>query len=241
MGERNAASRRVATVVEEYREASRKIAHEVNNPLSIIKNCRSVIDSKPERQEPGSSESSILNEEIDRVGLIIQGLSDLKPAVKDNGAEVNRVIRDVARLFRDTEFVPETVNVVVHTQDLPSEIEANPDTLKQILVNLVKNAIEAMVSGGEIKIVNNGHVNKDGTLYVEVCVIDNGPGIPHHILSRLFQPVQSTKGDGHQGLGLSIVHGLTKKNQGLITCRSSSRGTQFEILFPVRKRAGKEA
>lgn len=237
-GERSEASRRVATVVEEYREASRKIAHEVNNPLSIIKNYLSVLDSKLGRQEPVPGEISILNEEIDRVGVIIQGLSDLKPAVRESCAEVNRVIRDVARLFRDTEFVPDTVKITVHTQDLPTEVEASSDTLKQILVNLVKNATEAIRSGGEIQIENNGHVNKDGALFVEVRVIDNGPGIPPEILRNLFQPVRTTKGDGHQGLGLSIVHGLIKKHQGLITCRSSSKGTHFEMLLPVRKRTG---
>ncbi len=237
LGERGEASRRVATVVEEYREASRKIAHEVNNPLSIIKNYLSVLDSKLERQEPVFGEISILNEEIDRVGVIVQSLADLKPAARDNAAEVNRVMRDIARLFRDTEFVPDPVKIVVHTQDLPTEVETNPDTLKQILVNLVKNAMEAMHSGGEIQIVNNGHVNKDGTLFVELCVIDNGPGIPPDILRSLFQPVQSTKGDGHQGLGLSIVHGLVKKNQGMITCRSSTKGTHFEMLLPIRKRS----
>lgn len=237
-GERSEASRRVATVVDEYREASRKIAHEVNNPLSIIKNYLSVLDSKLERNEPVSGEISILNEEIDRVGVIIQGLSDLKPAVRDTGAEINRVIRDIARLFRDTEFMPGSVKIVAHTQDLPTEVEASPDTLKQVLVNLVKNAIEALRAGGEIQIVNNGHVNKDGALFVEICVTDNGPGIPPAVLRSLFQPVQSTKGDGHQGLGLSIVHGLIKKNQGLITCRSSNKGTHFEMLLPVRKRTG---
>ena len=122
------------------------------------------------------------------------------------------------------------------TQDLPTEVEIDPDTLKQILVNLVKNAIEAMRSAGEVQIVNNGHVNRDGTLFVELRVIDNGPGIPPDILASLFQPVQSTKGTGHQGLGLSIVHGLIKENQGTITCRSSNKGTHFEMLLPVRKR-----
>ena len=130
------------------------------------------------------------------------------------------------------------MKIQVLPQDLPSEIEINPGTFKQILVNLVKNAIEAIRPPGEIQIVNNGHVNKDGDLYVELCVSDNGPGIPPEILSQLFQPVRSTKGNGHQGLGLSIVHGLIKKHQGLITCRSSNKGTQFEILLPVRKRPG---
>ena len=235
-GEQGEASRRVAAVVEEYREASRKIAHEVNNPLSIIKNYLSVLDSKLERKEPVVGEISILNEEIDRVGLIVQGLADLKPEARDSGAEINRVMRDIARLFRDTELAPDPVTVTLLTQDLPTEVEIDADTLKQILVNLVKNAIEAMRSSGEVQIVNNGHVNKDGTLFVELRVIDNGPGIPPEILRSLFLPVQSTKGIGHQGLGLSIVHGLVKQNQGTITCRSSNKGTHFEMLLPVRKR-----
>jgi len=141
-------------------------------------------------------------------------------------------------LFRDTEFVPNAVKITVSTQDLPTEVEVSQDTLKQILVNLVKNAIEAMRSGGEIQIVNNGHVNKDGSLFVELCVSDNGPGIPPDTLRKLFQPIQTTKGEGHQGLGLTIVHGLVKKHQGLITCRSGSNGTYFEMLLPVRKRTG---
>ncbi len=234
LDESNEASQRVADVVAEYQEASRKIVHEVNNPLSIIKNYLSVLDSKLEQQELVSNEISILNQEIDRVSQIVRGLADLKPATPDAFAEVNRVIRDVARLFRDTEYVPASVKIVAQTQDNQTESDIPPDTLKQILVNLVKNAVEAVHSTGEIQIVNNGHVNRDGTLYVEVCVIDNGPGIPPEILSHLFHPLESSKGDGHQGLGLRIVHGLVKKHQGLISCRSSARGTKFELLLPVR-------
>ena len=234
LDENSEASRRVADVVAEYQEASRKIVHEVNNPLSIIKNYLSVLDSKLEQQELVSNEISILNQEIDRVSQIVRGLADLKPETPAPFAEVNRVIRDVARLFRDTEYAPASVKIVVQTQDLPTEIDIAPDPLKQILVNLVKNAVEAVHSTGEIQIVNNGHVNRDGTLYVEVCVIDNGPGIPPEILSHLFHPLKSSKGDGHQGLGLRIVHGLVKKHQGLISCRSSARGTRFELLLPVR-------
>ncbi len=230
------ASRQAASVAEEYREASRRVAHEVNNPLSIIKNYLSVLGSKLENKEPVFGEMTILNEEIDRVGQIIKGLADLKPAIQEGSAEVNRIVRDVVRLFRDTEFVPETLQIIVQTQDLPSEVEGSSDTLKQILVNLVKNAIEAMPTGGEIKIENNGHVNRDGLLHVELCIRDNGPGISPEVLAKLFSPVRSAKGGAHQGLGLSIVHSLVKKSQGLITCRSGIKGTAFEILLPVRKR-----
>ena len=241
LGERGETSRRVASIAEKYREASRRVVHEVNNPLSIIKNYLSVLGSKLEKHEPVVGEMSILNEEIDRVGQIIKGLADLKPTLREGGAEVNRVVRDVVRLFRDSEFVPDAVQIVAQTQDLPTEVDASADTLKQILVNLVKNAIEAMPAGGEIQIANSGHVNRDGILYTELCVRDSGPGIVPEILATLFSPVRSTKGNGHQGLGLSIVHSLVKKTQGLITCRSGSKGTAFEILLPVRKRTGQAA
>ncbi len=234
LDESREASQRVADVVSEYQEASRKIVHEVNNPLSIIKNYLSVLDSKLEQQELVSNEISILNQEIDRVSQIVRGLADLKPGTPDAFAEVNRIIRDVVRLFRDTEYAPASVKIIAQTLDNQTEIDVPPDPLKQILVNLVKNAVEAVHSTGEIQIVNNGHVNRDGILYVEVCVIDNGPGISPEILSHIFHPLKSSKGDGHQGLGLRIVHGLVKKHGGLISCRSSARGTKFELLLPVR-------
>ena len=236
-GEQGEAPRRVASVAEEYREAARKAVHEVNNPLSIIKNYLGVLDSKLERQEPVLGEMSILNEEIDRVAQIIKEFADLKPTMRDGGAEVNRIVRDVVRLFRDTEFVPSSVQIEAHTQDLPAEVEGSADTLKQILVNLVRNAVEAMPAGGEIQIMNNGLVNRDGLLYTELCVADTGPGVPPEVLANLFSPIRSDKGEGHQGLGLSIVHSLVRKSQGLISCRSSKKGTTFEMLFPVRKRS----
>jgi signal transduction histidine kinase len=119
-------------------------------------------------------------------------------------------------------------------QDEPSEIEGDADILKQILVNLVKNAIEALTEGGHIEIVNRGHVNRDRKLYLELVVSDNGPGLSPEVLANLFSAVRSTKDGAHHGLGLSIVHSLVKKLQGLITCRSGKNGTTFEILLPAR-------
>jgi signal transduction histidine kinase/HD-like signal output (HDOD) protein len=225
--------REIANITQHYRESARRVAHEVNNPLSIIKNYLSVLDRKLAKKEPVSGEISILNEEIDRVGQIINGLGELKPAVRAATTEMNRVINDVVRLFRDTEYVPPSVQIAARTHEQPFEVHADLDMLKQILVNLIKNAVEALTAGGEIAIVNNGLVNRDGLLYVELRVSDNGPGIPADVMANLFSPVRSTKGEGHRGLGLSIVHGLVKQMQGFITCRSDKRGTTFDILLPV--------
>jgi HD-like signal output (HDOD) protein/two-component sensor histidine kinase len=233
LSERGHARRQLAHVAEEYREASRRVVHEVNNPLSIIKNYLSVLDGKLAKREPVVGEMSILNEEIDRVGQLINGLADLQPTEAARSTNVSQVVDDVLRLFRATEFVPPGVQIVVSRHEDAAEIEGDADVLKQILVNLVKNAVEALGASGRIEIANRGHVNRERALYVELVVSDNGPGLAPHVLANLFSAVRSTKDGAHHGLGLSIVHGLVKKVNGMIACRSGSGGTTFEILLPA--------
>ncbi|NGZ86940.1 HDOD domain-containing protein [Duganella aceris] len=234
ISERGHAKRQIAHVAEEYREASRRVVHEVNNPLSIIKNYLSVLDGKLAKREPVVGEMSILNEEIDRVGQLINGLADLQPTESSRVTNVGRVVDDVLRLFRATDFVPASVQIVVRMQEEPAEIDGDADLLKQILVNLIKNAVEALADGGKIEIANRGHVNRERKLYLELVVSDSGPGLSAEVLANLFSPVRSGKEGPNHGLGLSIVHGLVKKMQGLITCRSGKTGTTFEILLPAR-------
>ena len=235
LSERGHARRQLAHVAEEYREASRRVVHEVNNPLAIIKNYLSVLDSKLARQEPVGGEMSILNEEIDRVGQLVQSLADLKPTeAGPRPTDVAKVVEEVQRLFRSTGFVPSTVEIVVSMHEDATRIEGDADVLKQILVNLVKNAIEALgATGGRIEILNRGHVNRERQLYLELVVGDNGPGLSRDVLTHLFSPVKSTKDGAHHGLGLSIVHSLVKKLGGHIACRSGRTGTAFEILLPA--------
>jgi HD-like signal output (HDOD) protein/signal transduction histidine kinase len=243
MLERGQARRQLAHVAEEYREASRRVVHEVNNPLSIIKNYLSVLDSKLERQEPVGGELSILNEEIDRVGQLVNSLTDVQPRV-DTGvsADVGKVVEDVLRLFRATDFVPPNVEIVVSMSGEAGRADGDPDILKQILVNLVKNAIEALAdTGGRIEIANRGHVNRERRLYLELVVSDTGPGLSQEVLANLFSAVKSTKEGPHHGLGLSIVHSLVKKLNGHIACRSGKTGTSFEILLPAHAGAGAPA
>jgi signal transduction histidine kinase len=237
-------------VAEEYREASRRVVHEVNNPLGIIKNYLSVLDSKLERQEPVAGELSILNEEIDRVGQLVNSLTELHPGQSGTqpllegalSANVAKVVEEVLRLFRATDFVPPNVEIVV-SMDLDAvRIEGDPDILKQILVNLVKNAIEALSrTGGRIEIANRGHVNRERRLYLELVVSDTGPGLPREVLANLFSAVKSTKDGPHHGLGLSIVHSLVRKLNGHVACRSGKTGTSFEILLPAHAGASAPA
>jgi signal transduction histidine kinase/HD-like signal output (HDOD) protein len=250
MLERGHARRQLAHMAEEYREASRRVVHEVNNPLSIIKNYLSVLDSKLERQEPVAGELSILSEEIDRVGQLVNSLTELQPGQSGGqpllegglSANVARVVEDVLRLFRATDFVPPNVEIGVSMADEAGRIEGDPDILKQILVNLVKNAIEALAdTGGRIEIASRGHVNRERRLYLELVVSDTGPGLSREVLANLFSAVKSTKEGPHHGLGLSIVHSLVKKLHGHIACRSGKTGTSFEILLPAHAGASAPA
>lgn len=225
---------RIASVTDQYQAATRRVAHEVNNPLAIIKNYLGILDSRLRKQDIVVGEVAILNEEIDRVGQIVHGLSELEPAASGPAAEVGRAVREVVRLFQDTEYVPASVRIRTELQDDETVLEGGADLLKQVLMNLLKNAVEALPSGGEIEIADNGQVNRDGRLYAELSIRDNGSGIPREILSHLFSPVASTKGGHGRGLGLSIVHSLVQKMGGTITCRSSSRGTSFDLLLPLR-------
>jgi HD-like signal output (HDOD) protein/signal transduction histidine kinase len=234
--ERLNARRQVASVADEYREASRRVLHEVNNPLSIIKNYLSVLDSKLERQEPVASEMSVLNEEIDRVGQLIGSLADIKPLeAGPRPTDAVKVAEDVVRLFRAGQFVPANVQISTALHDDARLVEGDADTLKQILVNLVKNAVEALAEsgGGRIEIANRGHVHRERRLYLELSVSDTGPGLAPEVMANLFAAVKSTKDGAHRGIGLSIVHGLVKKLNGHIACRSGRTGTAFEILLPA--------
>jgi HD-like signal output (HDOD) protein/signal transduction histidine kinase len=251
MAERGQAHRQLTHMADEYREASRRVVHEVNNPLAIIKNYLSVLDSKLERQEPVAGELTILNEEIDRVGQLVNSLTEVQssspaPGVALPSTDVAKVVEDVLRLFRTTNFVPNNVEIVVSMQagagSVARFIEGDPDILKQILVNLIKNAIEALAArGGRIEIAERGHVNRERQMYVELVVSDTGPGLSREVLANLFSAVKSSKEGPLHGLGLSIVHNLVKKLNGHIACRSGATGTSFEILLPAHAGAGAAA
>ncbi len=232
--DRGEIDRRIAMVQDEFRQGSRRVVHEINNPLTIIKNYLGVLDDKLTGQEDVTAELSILHEEIDRVGNIMSEFAGAPPKPQKARTEINRIVNDLVRLFRESRFLPPSVQIVARMPEQACEIDGSADLLKQILVNLIKNAVEAMPKGGSIEIVNKGRVVREGRAYFDLCIKDTGPGIPAAVLAKLFSPVQSTKAGENRGIGLSIVHSLVKRFDGQINCSSSpSAGTQFEIHLPA--------
>lgn len=226
--------RRIDQLRQEHLQSSRTVAHEVNNPLTIIKSYLGVVDDKLTRQEPVAGELTIVNEEIERVGNIIKEFVGANPAPASSVVNLNRVVSDIVKLFRDSRFLPPSVQISAVVTDHPCEIKGSRDTVKQILVNLIKNAVEAMPRGGQIEVLNLGKVWHDNREYYKLQIKDSGPGLPDDVLAGLFSPVRSRKPGENRGLGLSIVHGLVVRLGGQITCSSSPRGTRFEIHLPAR-------
>ena len=109
--------------------------------------------------------------------------------------------------------------------------------MKQILTNLMKNAVEAMDQGGNLTITTRDNAYINGKAHIEIQVIDSGPGIDTEIMDQLFTPVTSTKDSTHSGLGLAIVKNLMDELSGHISCTSQAgQGTRFQLFLP---RSGK--
>ena len=213
----------------------RRVVHEANNPLGIIKNYLYVLGQRMEGREE-AADLALLKGEIDRVGRILRGLTTpeqpQETPAKSGGVDLNRVIQEMVAFCRDTGFIPQGIQVELALADGLPRVRGNSDSLKQILLNLVKNAIEVLGQQGSLGIVSLGPVLHQGSPHVMLRVLDNGPGMPAEMRERLFQPVESHKVGG-SGLGLAIVGELVAKLQGQIQCRSGETGTAFEILLPV--------
>jgi HD-like signal output (HDOD) protein/signal transduction histidine kinase len=214
----------------------REVAHEANNPLSIVRNYLETLAAKLGDEHDAQSEIDILREEIDRTGQIILRLSDLDKNPEDDepGVDINREINDLTKLFQGSLFLSHAVNCKLDLDNKLARQQGNRNPLRQVLINLIKNAAESMDDGGEIRVSSAHSVNVNGHNFVEIVVSDKGPGFSPEVLSNLFQPTTSTKGSGHSGLGLSISKNLINEMGGTISCRSSSQGVAMQILIPVK-------
>lgn len=223
-------------VMSASRAKARQIVHEANNPLSIIKNYIKLLGVKLPQEDPAQGDLAIIKEEIDRVTRIIRQVSEAAEAYANPLEElnVNGVIQDLYKIFLEALFAQHQISVQTQLDPSLPNIVADRDKLKQVLINLMKNAAEAMQAGGLLLISTRGKIMRDGNEYIEISLVDNGPGIPVHIMADLFKPVASTKGRGHAGLGLSIVKNLVDELKGRIFCQSNEiSGTAFQILLPV--------
>lgn len=213
----------------------RRIVHEVNNPLTIMKNYTKILRLKLSEQDPAQRDLGVIDEEIDRVGVILKTLIEPEAAkthFKPELVDINALIFDLTRLT-DQALLTHQVRLRTELSHAIAPIVADRDRLKQILMNLIKNAAEAMPQGGRIAIGTRDDVTYHGKPCVEISVQDFGPGIPETVKAHLYEPGMTTKYGDHAGLGLSIVQTLVREIRGEIECISSPEsGTTFRIFLP---------
>ena len=213
---------------------AREVIHEVRNPLSIINNYLEILGIKLEGDDPAQQDLETIRSEIQRINAILERLS--QSSISDTSetvpVDVNALVADLSHMFQTSLFAAHDIEISLNLDESMPPMLTNADAIKQVYTNLVKNAVEALPAEGLVMVYTQDQVNVDGKAHFEICVADDGPGIPPEILPNLFTPVQTTKGEGHAGLGLTIVKNLVNELHGSISCRSSDKGTSFHILLP---------
>jgi len=232
---------KVALTEEKHRRISREMAQEVNNPLAVIRNYLFVLNKQVDESSQEKKVISILNEEVVRLGKLINEMGD--PAysrkAQSQRTDIKALVQDVIALFHETRFIPDNLQIITHASSaLPEKmlVHSPENLLRQVLVNLIKNAVEAMPGGGSIMITHKGLVEQENTKYYALSIRDTGPGIPDATLKSLFQPAAITtitEEKDHQGLGLRTVYSLIDQIEAQIDCQSDAGGTAFNLLIPA--------
>jgi nitrogen-specific signal transduction histidine kinase/HD-like signal output (HDOD) protein len=211
-----------------------KLIHEISNPLAIINNYVGVIGTLLAGTENEEILPAIENE-IRRIGEISKYYTDLKdtPQLPESAVALHQLILSVVESLKPTFFEKKNIEILTDFDTTIEPIKTKSLAIKQILVNLLKNAAESLDNNGKISLTTCKHTSSAGKQYIDICIKDNGPGIDKKIRDQLFAQVTSTKGAEHAGLGLNIVKGMIDDIGAKINCISSTEsGTSFNILIP---------
>ena len=231
-----------------HRDAARSVTglasmlgHEVKNPLSGIRGAAQLLESSVSDEDRALTQ--LITEETDRIVRLIDRMevfSDQRPPERE---AINiHVVLDRVKQLAHAEFGDKIRVLEQYDPSLPS-VYANQDQLVQVFLNLVKNAAEAITDVADPEIVLStafrpgiriqvpGSANKT-SLPLEICVKDNGPGIPKELEDCLFDPFVTSKTNG-SGLGLALVAKLIGDHGGVVEFDGSGRQTIFRVMLPT--------
>jgi len=211
-------------------EMSAKIAHEINNPLGIIKNYLILIEKAKQDPLQSSKYVEIVGQEIDRITSIVRELLQFHRPKQIDYKKINalNVLEDVMG-FLSPQFVQAKIKCLrKFTPDAPA-VEGSAENLKQVFINILLNAVDVMPGGGEINILAYRHKEN-----LVIQFNDSGPGVPEENLTRIFEPFFTTKEEGKgTGLGLAVCYGIIKKHNGTIAFKNTEKGGCVEIVLPA--------
>lgn len=217
----------------------REVVHEASNPLSVINNYLHLLGTRLDDESAGREQLGLIGDEIRRTGDILRSLVETPLPTGERPVEaaigitdVNQVVTEVVQLLEPSLTQAAGIEVrMVPAADVQA-IAIDSQRLRQVVLNLVKNAVEAMTDGGTLEVLVDTAVAASGGGCIEIRVTDSGPGIPHDLLEKVFEAGVSVKGSG-RGLGLAIVKRLVDELGGSIFCRSKpGEGTSFIVLLP---------
>lgn len=218
------------------------LAHEIKNPLSGIRGAAQLLESSVD--DADRELTRLICDETDRIVKLVdrfEHFADGRP-VEREPVNIHAVLEHVKRLA-SSGFARHVRFAETYDPSLPPVL-GNRDQLVQVFLNLVKNAAEAIgpdALDGEIEFTSafrpGVRLTIPGSrervsLPLEICVRDNGPGVPDDLVRHLFDPFVTTKQSG-SGLGLAMVAKIVGDHGGVVECESLPRRTTFRVLMPM--------
>ncbi|MGB8296637.1 MAG: ATP-binding protein [Polyangia bacterium] len=209
------------------------IAHEIRNPLASISGSVEVLRKQPGTDAEARQLIDIAVREVDRVNGLISGLLDYaRPRTEDRQRlDLGEMACEIAKVFEQERRSVE-IGVVVDVEPGVA-VEGASGQLRQVLWNLLRNAVAAMPGGGRVRLVVSRRERTHGAAQAVLSVSDTGIGIPQEDLDHIFEPFFSRRADG-TGLGLAITARIVEDHKGSIEVSSEvGKGTTFVIRFPA--------
>jgi two-component system, sporulation sensor kinase E len=207
-------------------EMAAGIAHEVRNPMTTVRGFLQML-AKKEQNSPNVSFYNIMIEELDRAnGIITEFLSLAKnKAVNLKYANLNQIIKAIIPLIEADARVSNK-NIILELSEIP-DLLIDEKEIRQIILNMVRNGLEAMKEKGEVRV----RTYCEGNLVV-MAIADQGPGIKKEILENIGIPFQTTKEHG-TGLGLPVCYSIAARHNAKISVETGPSGTEFFIKFKM--------
>jgi signal transduction histidine kinase len=212
-----------------------QLSHEINNPIANVRNCLAVLERRRAIEEANRSFLTMAVDEVERLARLTRQVLDL------NRRRPREVIADPVEVARETvaleqhKLADQSIDIRFTADDRVRKVEIAPDALKQVLLNLVHNAEDAMPDGGSLSLEIR---QLNGT--VRVTVGDSGPGVPADVAARIFDPFFTTKsGARGVGLGLFVAEEIVRSHGGRIAVeRQQSSGAVFVLELPACAESG---
>ena len=211
------------------------LAHEIRNPLTAIKMLIYAMMQEPDVNEDKRHDLEIITHEINRVEGFLQNFLKYARPAKPQMRMVSIIpeIKETLQLMQPR-LRQSNITLVENHQHENLRIKADPDMIKQIVMNLVLNAVESMGQDGELKLTTLVNADDAENQLFQISVSDTGPGIPDEIKDSLFDPFVKGKDQG-VGLGLSISQRIAELHRGWISAvNNSGKGATFTIHLPMK-------